>query len=643
MRSFMNNKRIFISGGAGVIGTALVNSLLKEKVSLFVGDLKPCPKEWLGKLKYWQGDLNAIHPEILQNFDPDIFFHLAATFERSEETYSFFLENFHHNVRLSHYLINLLKDGLSLKKVIFASSYLIYDPTQYQFTSKQEQVSILNEESRIYPRNICGGAKLLHELELRFLNHFLGHQASFISARIFRVYGYQSKDVISRWIRSAIRGEPLTVYRPEGQFDYIFSDDVAEALLKLSQTEHSGVVNVGSGEARSVQTILDLLHQYFPNLQVQPSHQNILFEHSQANIDRLEQWIKWRPENRLEQAIPKLIEFEKQKWEAPIFHEDTCSILITSISKKMPLIEAVREAARKTGQIKSIHGCDADVNCIGKYGVDQFWHCPSLSHLTIEEVIAYCKEYFIKMIIPTRDGDLLFFAQYKSLLQAEGIQIMCSSLDTVLICQDKKKFAEFLLEHHFQPILTSVKLDDIDSVHYVVKERKGAGSLKMLLKVSKDEAMQGALKLDNPIFQPYMIGKEWSIDLYRSAEGKVQGCVARLRNYTVGGESQITTTTNYPELENYCIDIANQLNVSGHAIFQVIVDEFSQFHVIECNPRFGGASTASLAVGLDSFFWFFLESLGENLQSYPFNRSKHEIRQIRYPADRIIPWSSSLT
>ena len=48
----MDYKRIFISGGAGVIGSALVSYLLKENVEIFVGDLKPCPKEWEGKLKY---------------------------------------------------------------------------------------------------------------------------------------------------------------------------------------------------------------------------------------------------------------------------------------------------------------------------------------------------------------------------------------------------------------------------------------------------------------------------------------------------------------------------------------------------------------------------------------------------------------
>src|SRR4029077_10055971 len=96
-----------------------------------VGDLKPCPKSWLGKVKYRQGDLNTMAGHELATFDPEVYFHLAATFERSEETYFSFEENFHHNIKLSHYLLSCLKNIPSLERVIFASSYLIYDPALY--------------------------------------------------------------------------------------------------------------------------------------------------------------------------------------------------------------------------------------------------------------------------------------------------------------------------------------------------------------------------------------------------------------------------------------------------------------------------------------------------------------------------------
>ena len=112
--------------------------------------------------------------------------------------------------------------------------------------------------------------------------------------------------------------------------------------------------------------------------------------------------------------------------------------------------------------------------------------------------------------------------------------------------------------------------------------------------------------MQEPIFQPFIEGQEWSVSLYRSFEGRLKGYMARQRNYVVNGESQVTTTVHYPALEHLCQQMADLLKINGHAVFQILEDVQGNFHVIECNPRFGGASTASLAVGLDSFFGILL-------------------------------------
>jgi carbamoyl-phosphate synthase large subunit len=629
----MKNKRVFVSGGAGVIGTALVELLLQEGADVFVGDLKPCPKEWLGKVKYRQGDLNEIKAEELLDFDPHLFFHLAATFERSEETYAFFAENFHHNIQLSHHLINCLKAAPSLQKVIFASSYLIYDPHLYQFDYVHPPV-VLAENASIYPRNICGAAKLFHEIELRFLDHFLSEKVSFACARIFRVYGRLSQDIISRWVRKALLNETLSVYRPEGRFDYIFADDAAEGLFRLALANFSGVVNLGSGHAHSVKAVLDLLKQHFPDLKWDEGESNIPIEASQADMQLFQQITGWMPTHTIEKAIPKLIQFEKERLHHAPENRDF-SVLVTSVSKKIPLLEVLRKATDKLGAFNYIHGSDCNHECIAQYAVDVFWQCPKLDELKIEEVIAFCKSQHVKAIIPTRNADLEFYAQHLAHLRQSGIGVMVSSSATIAQCLDKKSFALSAL-----PIIpTYLSLDEFEASSYVVKERYGAGSINIGLNLSKTEALAFAQTLEHPIFQPFIKGVEWSVDVYRSRHGKVMGCVARQRNVVVQGESQVTTTAVYPALENLGEKAADALNLYGHAVLQIIEDEEGRFHIIECNPRFGGASTASVAVGLDSFYWFLLECLNQDIEEYPFMRSPKEIRQVRYPADWILPWS----
>lgn len=350
---------------------------------------------------------------------------------------------------------------------------------------------------------------------------------------------------------------------------------------------------------------------------------------------------EWHQAKTLETAISEMIEFEKKVVKEPSLTEHP-AVLITSISKKMPLIEAVRSAANKLGQFQEIHGCDSNDCCIGQYGVDKFWHCSPLDHLIVDDVIAYCQENKITAIIPTRDADLEFYASHLKRFHKHGIYPMISSLETIQCCLDKKKFAELLERYHFPFIPTSLSLEQCHSHFYVVKERRGAGSHQLGLRLTLQEALEHSQELNQPIFQPFIEGQEWSVDLYRSFEGKVKGCIARQRNYIVNGESQVTTTAHYPGLEHLCQKMADLLKIQGHAVFQLIVDKKGDFHVIECNPRFGGASTAGIAAGLDSFVWFFVECLGLSLHDYPFMRCKGEIRQVRYMTDRLLPWSSYL-
>lgn len=637
----MRNKRVFVSGGAGVIGTILVDLLLAQGADVFVADLQSCPKAWLGKVKYQQGDLKTISSQELLEFDPEFYFHLAGELERNEESYSYFEENFLHNLTISHTLLHKIKQAPSLKRIIFSSSYLVYDPFLYLSDDPAKIPASLSENAPLLPLNIYAAAKLYHEIELRFFNEYLGTSFSCISIRLFRVYGNRHHDCISRWIRCALQQEPISVYHLQEKSDFLFAEDAAEGILKLALTSFQGVVNLGTGKSIAIEEVIDILRENFPKLTINYRPTSIPFELLQANIDRLKSLTNWQPTHTLKTAIPKIIEFEKKFITEHSIQKHT-AVLITSISKKMPLIESVRLAANKMGQFQEIHGCDSQNDCIGQYGVDKFWHCPLLENLTIDNMITYCHDNRITAIIPTRDADLKFYAKHLQSFHQHGIYPMVSTFETIESCLDKKKFAELLELHHFPVIPTYLSLEDCHSNLYVVKERRGAGSNLLGLCLSYQEAQEHGQKLSQPLFQPFIAGQEWSVDLYRSFEGKIKGCVARQRNNIVNGESQVTTTMRYPALEGLCQKMADLLNLHGHVIFQVIEDKKGDFHVIECNPRFGGASTASLAAGLDSFVWFFVECLGLNLRDYPFMRCKGELRQVRYMTDRLLPWSSYL-
>jgi carbamoyl-phosphate synthase large subunit len=634
----LNQKRVFVSGGAGVIGRVLVRKLYQMGAVIFVGDLKPKPKKWPGDILYWQGDLNYISDAELESFSPEYFFHLAATFERSTETYDFWNENYHHNVNLSHYLMNILKNHKALKKVIFASSYLIYKPDLYNFCEPQQKAIRLKEGDAIYPRNLCGAAKLYHEAELEFLNKFDETSFDTVCARIFRVYGKDSRDIISRWVRLVLRGETITVYRPEGRFDYIYADDVAEGLIRLALCPARGIVNLGNDNARSIQEVLDILKGHFPDMKISSANIDIPYEASQANMDYFESLTGYKPKTQLDEGITEIIKYEKERLKISGETEvgSLKNILVTSISKKVPMLKAIRSAYLKAGGQDKLIGGDVDEYCIGRYFVDLFWKMPRLEELNVDDLIRYCKEQSIFAIIPSRDGELIYFAENKEKLEENGIKVMISSYDAITICLDKLTFYEKLSTMGFPVIQTTEDVHLLQSNAIVVKERFGAGSENIALNITVEQAIRHASKLKNPVFQPYIPGEEISVDIYIDLHGKTKGVVLRRRELIVKGESQVTTTFTNPGIEKIFSDLAERLGLYGHIVMQAIVDSSGKIQIMECNSRFGGASTLSIAVGLDSFFWFLLESSGTDISEYPYLRTGDQKRLVRHPEDIII-------
>ncbi|MEP1097183.1 MAG: NAD-dependent epimerase/dehydratase family protein [Cyclobacteriaceae bacterium] len=630
----LEGKKIFISGGAGVIGSEMVDTLLSQGADLFVGDLKACPEKWSGRLNFRQGDLNYLTMGELVEFQPEYFIHLAATFERSTETYDFWYENFRHNIRLSNHLMSLVKDLKSIRSVVYASSYLIYDPELYIFSDAQCEPTTLKETDRIHPRNLTGMAKLSHEIELRFLSDFKKNEFRTCIARIFRGYGRGSRDVISRWVRTLLSNEEISVYRPDGIFDYVYSKDAAEGLIRLAAAKTEGIVNLGTGRSRKVSEIIDVLKSHFPDMKSVNVDSDIPFEASQADTTLLEKSIGWKPKYDLENSIGEIIEFESSKVAAS--NSAFGNILVTSSSKKIPLIQSVRKAANKLSSEVQIFGGDQNPNSLSFNYTDDKYIMPETSKDNVDHILSWCLRNNVKYIIPTRDGELNFWSDQKEYFKSNGISVMVSDSGSIQNCIDKYQFSQICEELGLPSIPTAKRISRIESKTFVVKERCGAGSENIGLNLEKFHAQKHAKKLKEAVYQPYIKGKEVSADAYVTKGGIVKGVVIRYRIFVENGESVVTETFQDSKIQEIITESIRKLNLYGHIILQAIVTPDLNVHIIECNARFGGASTLSLAAGLDSFYWFLLESNGHSVENYYFVPSKRQIRQIRAKQDLLV-------
>src|SRR3990167_1715367 len=297
-----SGKRVLVTGGAGVIGRVLVGKLEERGADITSIDLEPATFD---SARHYKSDVFDFSRDDAKW--QDIVFHLAAVFQRTEITQDFFGDNFRHNAQLSHELLGVRHNW---GKFIFASSYLVYDPLLHLW----DDIHFLKESDRISPRNIVGAAKYYTENELDFV--CADGKMSGISARIFRVYGRGSKDIISRTIQKALRGEPIIVYGERARFDYTFADDVAEGVIRLAGVDFpTTAVNLGTGWAKSLADVLGIVKGYIPDIRVEHIDKfGHPIENSRADVSLLKELTGWTPPTPLEVGIRKVIEYEREQY-----------------------------------------------------------------------------------------------------------------------------------------------------------------------------------------------------------------------------------------------------------------------------------------------------------------------------------------
>ena len=173
-------------------------------------DLKPRPG--LARRRrstYVEGDANDLRPAQVADVRARV---RASTWRRPSSAprrpRASGSENFHHNVRAEPPHRHAGPGRLPSDAPAACSRRATWSTTRRSTssTSRSAAPAPLAETDPVRPRNLCGGAKLMHEKELDFLDQFPGTPFTSVSARIFRVYGRGSKDVVSRWVRSLTAG-----------------------------------------------------------------------------------------------------------------------------------------------------------------------------------------------------------------------------------------------------------------------------------------------------------------------------------------------------------------------------------------------------------------------------------------------------
>ena len=309
------------------------------------------------------------------------------------------------------------------------------------------------------------------------------------------------------------------------------------------------------------------------------------------------------------------------------------NVLLSSASNKVPLLRALRDAVKRVSPEGIVTAGDSNENVLTRYFCDEFWRMPHTVEANTKEIIGALKQRKITHVLPTRDGELLFWAQIKETLKAENISVIVSEYESIERCLDKLQFAQLNLPS----IIPAFDKLDVDlsrnkTQRLVVKERFGAGSKSIGINLSANDAVAHASSLSSPIYQPCIEGSEISVDAWLTRDGRVKAAMCRVRELVINGESQVTYTLPQSPLLPTIQETLEALNLSGPVVLQAIVCN-EKLHIIECNSRFGGASTLGIKAGVDSLYWSLCETLGHDIDAIPVELSKEKITLVRAATD----------
>ena len=245
--------RITVTGGAGFIGSHLVDRLIEDGHTVQVIDnLYTGNKEFVhSKAQFIELDIRD--PKlysVLEEFRPDYIFHEAAQTEVSTSMSDPMLDC---DINLMG-LINLLNAAVKLdvKKFLMPSSAAVYGNLD---------TLPLNEEMIGNPSSFYGLTKLTTEHYLRIYHEAFG--LPYICYRYSNVFGPRQGNggeggVISIFAKAIVQGSPIIIYGDGKQIrDFIYVDDVVEANILGMQHQVTGIYNVSTGISSSVNLLVD--------------------------------------------------------------------------------------------------------------------------------------------------------------------------------------------------------------------------------------------------------------------------------------------------------------------------------------------------------------------------------------------------
>lgn len=313
--------KVVVTGGAGFIGSNLVEFLLKKKCKIIVidnlstGNLDNI-KKFKSKIKFIKSDISKIGRWSNSFKNVDIVYHLAALADivpsiQKPNDY------FKSNVTGTFNIVNVCKK-YKVRKLLYSASSSCYGiPSSFPTNEKE----LINTQYPYALTKRLGEEIILHWGKV--------YNLDVTSLRLFNVYGPKSRTsgtygaVFGVFLAQKLNNKPYTVVGDGKQTrDFTFVSDVVNAFYMASNKKtKSKVFNVGSGKTISINKIVKILGGKKIHIPKRPGEPDCTF----ADIRLIKKELKWSPKINIETGIKLLIN-EINYWKkAPIWTKSKIS------------------------------------------------------------------------------------------------------------------------------------------------------------------------------------------------------------------------------------------------------------------------------------------------------------------------------
>lgn len=219
----------------------------------------------------------------------------------------------------------------------------------------------------------------------------------------------------------------------------------------------------------------------------------------------------------------------------------------------------------------------------------------------IDNLLQICMDDHIDLLIPTIDTDLLVLSENKEKFEAIGTRVMISDPEMIHICRDKNNTSQFFADCGlYAPMPVNDWKEYKSGFPAFIKPKDGSSSINAFKVENEEELEVYAGQVEDYIVQPFVSGKEYTIDVFCDWNGEPISIVPRERMQVRAGEVLKTQIfmdrTMIQEMRTLC----SAFKPCGPLTVQLIRDAAGIDWYIEINPRFGGGAPLSMKAGARS-------------------------------------------